>query len=81
MSVDQARSGRCRRSSALASAPRPPCAGSRWATVFPRRTMVKCSPRCSTASRRSAKFRAASVAVMSGTESDYQMYPPHLERR
>src|SRR5919106_1728076 len=62
MSVDQARSGRCRRSSALASAPRPPCAGSRWATVFPRRTMVKCSPRCSTASRRSAKFRAASVA-------------------
>jgi hypothetical protein len=34
---------------------------------------VKCSPRCSTASRMSAKLRAASVALTSGTRSDYQM--------
>jgi hypothetical protein len=34
---------------------------------------VKCSPRCSTASRMSEKFLAASVALTSGTESDYQI--------
>lgn len=53
-----------RAKSSFTSAPRPRCAGSRCATAFPRRTIVKCSPR-STASRRSAKFLAASVAVMS----------------
>lgn len=72
-SADQLASRRCRRSRAFASAPRPGLAGSRWAMGFPRRMTVKCSPRCSTASRMSAKFRAASVALTSGTRSDYQM--------
>jgi hypothetical protein len=64
---------RCR--SALISAPLPACTGSSWATTLPRRTIVKCSPRCSTASRRSEKFRAASVALTSGMRSDYQTGP------
>jgi len=72
-SSDQFASRRCRRSKAFASAPSPGRAGSRCAMGFPRRTTVKCSPRCSTASRMSAKFRAASVALTSGTRSDYQM--------
>ncbi len=72
-SFAQSVSRRWRRRSAFTSAPRPPLIGSSCATVLPRRTIVKCSPRCSTASRRSAKLRAASVAVTSGMESDYQM--------
>jgi hypothetical protein len=35
--------------------------------------MVNRSPRCSTASRRSAKLRAASVELTSDTKSDYQI--------
>jgi hypothetical protein len=66
-------SGRCRRRSALASAPRPRVTGSMWATALPRRVMVYRSPACSTASRRSANLRAASVAVTSGMKSDYQI--------
>ena len=65
---------RRRLSRALTSAPRPVLTGSSWATSRPRRTIVKCSPRCSTASRMSEKFLAASVALTSGTESDYQIY-------
>ena len=73
-SLAQVRSGRCRRSRDFTSAPRPRFIGSRWAIALPRRTIVKCSPRCSMASRRSAKFRAASVAVTSGMNSDYQIH-------
>ena len=61
-----------RRRSALTSTPLPACTGSIWATTLPRRTIVKCSPRCSTASSRSEKLRAASVALTSGMGSDYQ---------
>ena len=64
-----------RRRSAFTSAPLPACTGSSWATTLPRRTIVKCSPRCSTASSRSEKLRAASVALTSGTRSDYQTEP------
>lgn len=60
-------SGRWRRSRDLTSAPCPSFIGSRLAIALPRRTIVKRSPRCSTASRRSAKLRAASVAVISDT--------------
>ncbi len=67
-SSDQLASGWCRRSKAFASAPSPGLAGSRCAMGFPRLTTVKCSPRCSTASRMSAKLRAASVALTSGTK-------------
>ena len=84
-------SRRWQRSKALTSAPRPVLTGSSWATTFPRRTIVKCSPRCSTASRMSEKFLAASVALTSGTESDYQIghdrndsaseYPSHRTNR
>lgn len=66
-SSDHCESGRWRRSNALTSAPWPSFIGSRLAIALPRRTMVKRSPRCSTASRRSAKLRAASVAVISDT--------------
>jgi hypothetical protein len=72
-SCDQSVSGRCRRSSSFTSAPWPSVIGSRLAIALPRRTIVKRSPRCSTASRRSAKRRAASVAVISATRSDYQI--------
>jgi len=75
MSRAKAGSRRWRRRSALISAPLPACTGSSWATTLPRRTIVKCSPRCSTASRRSEKFRAASVALTSGMRSDYQTTP------
>ncbi len=51
-------------------------AGSMRAIAFPLRTMVIRSPRCSTASRRSAKLRAASVALISVTKSDYQIFGP-----
>lgn len=71
-SSDQLGSRRCRRSRAFTSAPRPAVTGSRRATGFPRRTTVKCPPRCSTASRRPAKFLAASVALISDIKSDYQ---------
>ena len=64
-----------RRRSALTSTPLPAWAGSSWATTLPRRTIVKCSPRCSTASSRSEKLRAASVALTSGMRSDYQTQP------
>jgi len=60
------RSGPWRRSMALTSAPLPVVTGSSWATTLPRRRIVKCSPRCSTASRMSEKFLAASVALTSG---------------
>ncbi len=72
-SFAQSASGRWRRNSFFTSAPSPRFIGSRWAIALPRRTIVNCSPRCSMASRRSAKFRAASVAVMSGMNSDYQI--------
>ncbi len=68
-SPDQSASGRCRLSSAVTSAPRHRCIGSICAIARPRRTMVKCSPRCSIASNRSAKFRTASVAVTSVMKS------------
>jgi len=67
-SFDHSESGRWRRSRALTSAPWPSFIGSKLAIALPRRTMVKRSPRCSTASRRSAKLRAASVAVISDTK-------------
>lgn len=73
MSVPNSGSRLCRRSMDLASAPRPVLTGSSWATTRPRRTIVKCSPRCSTASRMSENFLAASVALTSGTRSDYQI--------
>ena len=66
-------SGRCRRSIAFTSAPRPALSGWISATARPRLTTTYRSPSCSTASRRSAKFLAASVAVISGTGSDYQI--------
>ncbi len=44
-----------------------------WATARPRRTIVILSPLCSTASSSSAKFRAALVALISVTRSDYQI--------
>lgn len=44
-----------------------------WATARPRRTIVILSPLCSTASSSSAKFRAALVALISVTKSDYQI--------
>jgi len=66
-SSDHCESGRWRRSNALTSAPWPSFIGSRLAIALPRRTMVKRSPRCSTASSRSAKLRAASVAVIFDT--------------
>lgn len=60
-------SRRWRCSTAFTSMPSPGLAGSSRATARPRRTTVKCSPRCSTASRRSANLRAASVALTSVT--------------
>jgi hypothetical protein len=63
----------CRRSIVFTSEPRPLRMGSSEATALPLRTMVIRSPRCSTASRRSAKLRAASVALISVTRSDYQI--------
>jgi hypothetical protein len=75
MSRAKAGSRRWRCRSALISAPLPARTGSSWATGLPRRTIVKCSPRCSTASRRSEKFRAASVALTSGMRSDYPTGP------
>src|ERR1019366_10506061 len=63
---------RCR-SRALTSTPWPIETGSSWATTLPLRTMVKRSPRCSTASSSSAKFRAALVALISFMGSDYQI--------
>ncbi len=47
------------------SAPVPRRAGAMVATTRPRRTTVNVSPRCSTASRRSAKRLEASVALIS----------------
>ncbi len=44
-----------------------------WATARPRRTIVILSTLCSTASSSSAKFRAALVALISVTLSDYQI--------
>jgi len=73
MSLARSGSRRLRRSRALTSAPLPALTESIWATTLPRRTIVKRSPRCSTASRMSEKFLAASVALTSGAESDYQM--------
>lgn len=70
---------RCR--SALTSAPLPAFTGSSLATTLPRRTILKCSPRCSTASRRPEKFRAASVALTSDTRSDYQTRPLRTSMR
>ena len=64
-SARQRESTLCRRSIAFTSEPRPPKTGSMRATALPRRTMVIRSPRCSTASRRSANLRAASVALIS----------------
>jgi len=72
-SFDHPASIKRRRSNFLTSAPRPLVTGSRWATGLPLRTIVKCAPSCSTASRRSAKFRDASVELISGTKSDYQI--------
>lgn len=66
-------SGRWRRSTALTSRPVPVLTGSSWATTLPRRKIVNRSPRCSTASRMSEKFLAASVALTSVTRSDYQI--------
>src|SRR3954467_2465474 len=59
------------RISCFARAPEVVRAGSSWAMTLPRRTIVNVSPRCSTASSRSAKRRDASVALTSGIESDY----------
>lgn len=67
-------SGRWRRSIALTSLPFPVVTGSSWAIIRPRRTIVNRSPRCSTASRMSEKFLAASVALTSIVESDYQIF-------
>jgi hypothetical protein len=64
-SARQLESTLCRRSIAFTSEPRPLKTGSIRATALPRRTMVIRSPRCSTASRRSANLRAASVALIS----------------
>jgi len=64
-SARQLESTLCRRSIDFTSEPRPPKTGSIRATALPRRTMVIRSPRCSTASRRSANLRAASVALIS----------------
>jgi hypothetical protein len=62
-SARQRESTLCRRSIAFTSEPRPLKTGSIRATALPRRTMVIRSPRCSTASRRSANLRAASVGA------------------
>jgi hypothetical protein len=74
MSRAKLRSGLCRCSTAFTSAPRPVLTGSNCATTLPRLTIVNRSPRCSTASSRSEKFLAASVALTSGTKSDYQIH-------
>ena len=68
MSPAKLRSGFCRRSTAFTSTPRPVLTGSNCATTLPRLTIVNRSPRCSTASSRSEKFLAASVALTSGIE-------------
>jgi len=65
-------SGAARRTS-FTAAPRPAPAGPIRATARPRRTITNVSPRDSTASRTSANFRAASVAVTLFTRSDYQI--------
>jgi hypothetical protein len=70
----------CSRSACLIASPLPRAAGSKWATALPRRMIVNCSPR-STASSRSAKFRAASVALTSVMRSDYQMMPSQASDR
>jgi len=64
-SVRQLESTLWRRSIAFTSEPRPLGIGSIKAIALPRRTIVILSPRCSTASRRSANLRAASVALIS----------------
>ena len=79
-SLVQARSTLRSRSNALMSAPRPIATGSSWATTLPRRTIVKCSPLCSTASSNSEKFRAALVALISVMRSDYQITAFHVPR-
>jgi hypothetical protein len=80
MSRAKLRSGLCRCSTALTSAPRPVLTGSNCATTLPRLTIVNRSPRCSTASSMSEKFLAASVALTSGTKSDYQIYAGTSDR-
>jgi len=77
-SARQRESTPCRRSIDFTSEPRPPKTGSIRATALPRRTMVIRSPRCSTASRRSANLRAASVALISVMLSDYQICSPKV---
>jgi len=63
-------SGGCSARMRRRSAPVPRRAGAIVATTRPRRTTVNVSPRCSTASKRSAKRFDASVALISLT-SDY----------
>ena len=65
--------GAARPAGSLTSSPSPRARGSMRAMALPRRTTVNRSPRCSTASSTSAKPRAASVALISVTESDYLM--------
>jgi len=69
-------SGRLRRRTSLTSASCPSLTGCRLAITLPRRTIVKRSPRYSTASSKSAELRAASVAVTSDTGSDCLMWRP-----
>jgi hypothetical protein len=70
---DHSASAGCRFRMDFASEPWPLPMGSMWAMARPRRTMVMRSLLCSTASSNSAKFLAAFVALISVTESDYQI--------
>lgn len=70
-------SGRWARRTAFNAAPFARGGAPSWAMTRPRRTIVKVSSRCSTASRRSAKLREASVAETSDMEvrlSDYLVW-------
>lgn len=71
-SLSQALSGLCLASSALSVLPSTLATGSSRATGCPPRRTTNDCPRCSTSSSRSEKPRAASVAEISLTESDYQ---------
>ena len=72
-SPTQAGSSGAARSTLFTAAPCPAPAGPIRATARPRRTTTNVSPRDSTASRTSAKFRAASVALTLFMRSDYQI--------
>lgn len=72
-SSTQAASRGAARNTSFTAAPRPASAGPIRATARPRRTTMNVSPRDSTASSTSAKFRAASVAVTLRIKSDYRI--------